>query len=513
MSGGWRAIVDRVQNRSRAMAAADPAVRAIREATNDAQKSRLPQMAAALSYRTIFGLLPIAAVGLVVLKWFLSEDMLRRSISRGLELAGVKGIQLDAGVAGAGGASGGDFVGPMPASQLDTFIAGLLDRVNAVNFSAIGAIGGIMLLYAAISMIIEVERCFNQIYQVPRGRSMARRFSNYTTLLVWGPLCLAASIFLQIRMHTWLESGSLLGSSSSAIVTAQVLGHAAKVVIAIGMLLVLYTVIPNTKVKLLPALTGAILGGLLFEASKEGFGRYVEFSAQASYARLYGSLGLIPLFVLWVYIVWTIVLFGLLVTFQLQHGLKRTRPQPIAEMGPAMVEPASLVVLMGAMARGLATGTPQTVAMLVTATGLSESAVGLMVSKLAERGLLVRLAGESRSEIGLRTDPAERYMLGRAPASIRLAELLEIGFELSGGPEGSAALTRMRRAQIDAVGSDTLAQVVGSPSEGSVRDVFAPGQTNGDSARTAAKPASADGEPGVRNGGLGGAAGPRPTTL
>lgn len=503
-----RAMIDRVQHRSRTMVAADPAMRAIREATHDAQKSRLPQMAAALSYRTIFGLLPIAAVGLVVLKWFLSEEMLRRSISRGLELAGVKGIQLES------AATGGEFVGPMPASQLDTFIAGLLERVNGVNFSAIGAIGAIMLLYAAVSMIIEVERCFNQIYQVPRGRSLARRFSNYTTLLVWGPLCLAASIFLQIRMHSWLESGSVLGSSQSAIVTAQVLGHAAKVLIAVGMLLVLYTVIPNTKVKLLPALSGAVLGGLLFEASKEGFGRYVEFSAQASYARLYGSLGLIPLFVLWVYIVWTIVLFGLLVTFQLQHGLKRTRPQPIAEMGPTMVEPASMVVLMGAMARGLTTGTPQTVAMLVSATGLSESAVGLMVTKLAERGLLVRLAGESRTEMGLRADPAERYMLGRAPGAIRLAELLEIGFELSGGPEGSPALARMRRAQIDAVGAETLAQVVAPAAEPPVRDVFAPPlATSGESARSTLKLASAERDADVRSGGLGGAAGPRSTTL
>lgn len=511
MSGRIGGLMDRLRSRSRAMSAADPAVRAIREASSDAQKSRLPQMAAALSYRTIFGLLPVAAVGLVVLRWFVSEDMLRRAITRGLEIAGLQSIHLDAGTVG------NDIVGPMPASQLDTFIAGLLERVNAVNFSAIGAVGGIMLLYAAVSMIIEVERCFNQVFQVPRGRSLARRFSNYTTLLVWGPLCLAASIFLQIRMHAWLESGSTLGASQTSIVVTQVLGHVAKLVIAVGMLLVLYTVIPNTKVKLLPALTGSVLGGLLFEASKEGFGRYVEFSAQASYARLYGSLGLIPLFVLWVYIVWSIVLFGLLVTFQLQHGLKRTRPQPIGDQMPAMVDPASLVVLMGAMARGLATGTPQTVAMLVTATGLNESAVGLMVSKLAERGLLVRLAGESRSEPGLHTDPVERYMLGRAAGSIRIAELLEIGFELSGGPEGSPALGRMRRAQIEAADDDTLASIVGTSNEGSVRDVFASTTgaavpAGGDSRRTGGLPASAPGESGVRTGAAGGM-GPKPTTL
>ncbi len=460
----------------------DQALHTLREAAAEAQRSRLPQMTAALSYRTIFGLLPVIAVGLVVLHKVVEPDDLKMLIHRGISAAGLQNIVIDQTVAQAITDKREELEqsiqGPLSLKELqeqaavkapsiDIWINELIERVNGIHFTAIGWIGAIMLFYAAVSMIVEIERAFNQIYRVPRGRSWARRFSNYTTLLVWGPLCLFATFGLQFAASNWLEesaTSSVFWASWS--LALRTVAQSLQAIISIGLALVLYMVIPNTKVRFLPALAGATLAGLLFEISKFGFGQYVEFSARASYARLYGSLALIPLFLLWIYIAWFIVLFGLQVTYQLQHGRAKTSAQPIFDFGPTVVEPAAGLLVMNAMARAFASGSPQSISMIKTSTGLSEAVVTLVVSRFHERGLLLRVEHENGN-------PNERlYTLARPPAAIRVGEILELGFELSGGPESNPTLERMRRAQFDAAGAETLADAARLNPDGSSKDAI-----------------------------------------
>ena len=462
----------------------DPTMQVLRDAAVDAQRSRLPQMAAALSYRTIFGLLPVLAIGLVALHKFATDPQdLGRIVRAAIDFFGLSNIVVDQSVAAAPPAAGADtafswFVGPpappgVPTAgpamgeplSLNQWITDLVARINSINFRAIGAIGVVMLLYAAISMIVEIERAFNQIFRVPRGRSWTRRLTNYTTLLVYAPIGLFLTFYIGQSLSGWVQQ--LSGGFGSGAMSIIVAGYAAQVLITAAMLLVVYQVVPNTKVHFMPALAGALLAAMLFEAGKFGFGQYVEFSASRSYARLYGSLALIPLFLLWVYFTWLIVLFGLQITYELQHGRSKTRAQPIFDFGPTVVDPAAGLVVMTSIARSFVAGEPQSVQSLVRATSLPEPAVSLVISRLAERGLLHRLERDDQA-----SEPV--YSLARAPGSIRIGEILSIGFEIAGSPDASPVLDRMRQAQIQAAGSETLAdaarldEVSISPAQGDI---------------------------------------------
>lgn len=340
------------------------------------QRSQITRMAAALSYRTIFGLIPTLVVGLVLLTAYSTREQRRDVITQLLTFAGISQIVVEPSktqtlgeasmkprieanatnsnaAIGNGTNSNGQHANaarpttdpvalepttPLPstvvdpayadpdvvtmheaiqqeahaesAERLDNFITDLLDRVGKIQFGAVGVIGMMTLVYAAISMMVEVEQAFNHLCHAPQGRSWTRRITLYWTLLTLGTLFLVMSFAAgeSIRGFTanlaQTEAFSFMRGSLLAV-----LGFAVTCAISTTLLLIVYTTVPNTRVHLGPALLGAAIAAIMWESGKWGFTTYVHYSA--GYSRLYGSLALIPLFLLWVYLTWLIVLFGL----------------------------------------------------------------------------------------------------------------------------------------------------------------------------------------------------------
>jgi len=426
----------------------DPAVAALRSAAAEAQRSRLPQMAAALSFRTVFGLIPVLVVALVIVKARSSENDQSEVVRRILEYTGLSSITVH---------PDPEIVGPPDLEQgsreLQKWITELIDKAEkSISLGAIGLVGAGTVLYAALAMIMEIERAFNQIFRVPRGRSITRQIVNYWTLLTLGTAGLMATFYVGAQFQGWAERELNLRSTSLSV---QLIGYGITVAISTVLLTFVYMTVPNTRVKILPALAGAILSALLWEAGKWGFQQYIAYSS--GYARIYGSLALIPLFLLWVYVTWLIILFGLSVTCQLQYGRWRLNAQPLSEFGPTVVEPSSPLVIMVAFARAMSAGTPQSIKQIAHSTGLSEAVVSMSITRLAERGLLHRV-DKGTSAVA---DAEPVYTLARIPSAIRTGEILSIGFDLAGGPEANPVVARMRKAQIDAAADETLAQAAG----------------------------------------------------
>jgi YihY family inner membrane protein len=193
--------------------AVDPAAGVLRGAAIEATRSQLPQMAAALAYRTIFGLIPVMVVALVGVKVFIfqTEDKLTEAIRSALSYAGLSKIAV----------TDPDFVGPADPARLDESIQSIVQNVSKIPFEAIGAIGLAAMIYAAISMLVEIERAFNQIYRVPQGRSWAKRVLLYWTLLTLGPTALALTFVLATQFRAWIwriaEEKQLLGQGSDIV--------------------------------------------------------------------------------------------------------------------------------------------------------------------------------------------------------------------------------------------------------------------------------------------------------
>jgi membrane protein len=262
--------------------------------------NRAGQQAAALSYYTLFGLVPLAIVILLVFQYSGVYDDVGVKVKQfAYEQMHLTQIEY---------APQPDNPGQkiMLTKYLDDII---LQFFSGMNLGSLSIVSVVLVIWAAIGLLSTIERAFNRIWHVSRGRGFVHRMIDYWALLTLGPLLLGVGIYAttQYAMFRTIE--------------ATVLTHATPVVVSSVLALLafflLYLLLPNTKVQPGPALWGAAVAALAWSAAKWGFGRYVtDF---IPYGKIYGVLGLIPLTVFWIYVTWLIILFGLQLTFTTQN--------------------------------------------------------------------------------------------------------------------------------------------------------------------------------------------------
>lgn len=421
----------------------------------EARRSRIAQLAAALSYRTIFALIPIIAVAMIVIRSFVTEGDIRGVLADALKYAGLTDIVVDkekladpaaTAVAGTPALTG--------SIRLDEWVAQLVDRTHDVPFTAVGIIAVLTLIYAAISMLVEVEKAFNEVYKAPTGRPWPRRVTLYWSLLTLGAIGLFGSFYLGEQFRIWAVRATEASWHSIGVGTpARAIGFSVTVAISTLLLLLAYTAVPTARVKFLPALGGAILGAVLWEASKWGFTLYLHYSA--GYARLYGALALVPLFLLWVYLTWAVVLIGLQVSYVLQFGLAKEEPPSAARV----IDPIAGVDVIAGIARGFVDGKTVPAPLAAKWAGITLDATQAILDKLAARGLIHSVRREEGGPEG--------YTLARPPEKIALADVLAASYEATDHPAGSPETAggarlaqQLRDAQMVQVGSTTVAKLL-----------------------------------------------------
>src|SRR5438445_1719882 len=166
-------------------------------------------------------------------------------------------------------------------------------------------IGIAVLLVSAISLMLSIEDAFNRIWRVPmpKPRAVALRLVVHWMVLTLGPLLLVAALALS----SWIAAMPLVARAGESLGLAHLLGVLPFLIEFFG-LTTCYRLIPNCRVRLREAATGGLVAALLFEAVKRGFAAYV--SNGSSYSQIYGALAIIPIFILWVYLSWLLVLLG-----------------------------------------------------------------------------------------------------------------------------------------------------------------------------------------------------------
>jgi membrane protein len=451
-------------------------VQFVRDTALEAQRTKLPQMAAALSYRTIFGLIPVLFISLIALKFFVSEDEMAGALGQALQFSGLSSITVEevppAALMGpfpenmpVPGAGGTEVEAAPVRAHLDQWITDLVQRVGMINFRAISIVGLLALIYAAIAMLVEIERCFNQVYRVPIGRSWARRIAQYWTLLTLGTIFLAATFYIGQKFTTWIvasatQSGwnTVGGEQQTALLAAA--GYLSTVAISTVLFLLAYTIVPNTRVRLVPALGGALVAAILWETGKWGFTQYLTFSA--GYARLYGSIALIPLFLLWVYVTWIVVLFGLSVSYFLQHGRKQSRAEArdLSVPQPAIIDPGAILAVMLILARRFEKdGRPVRAAAVASELSLQPPLIIQMFERLLESGFVHQVISPSQPEANAPVTESTAFVLARPPQQIDAESVLNLAENLV-CPLSESVLpvaACMRRARHDAVRGRSLA--------------------------------------------------------
>lgn len=241
--------------------------------------------ASSLTFVTLTSLVPILAVGLALYKGLGMGDEQLASISRM------------------------EWFAQMPA-QWQEFVQKVLDIVNTTNFSALGGIGLAFFVLTAVLLLANVEKSFNRVWGVDKNRSLLRQITNYTSVLVLVPLLIGVAGALKAQIAF---KEQFLGIDTNA--WTQNLAAFGILWLAIGFL---YMFVPNTRVRLRPAFLSSLLTTAIFLGWIRMF--TVLQAGVTNYNRIYGAFAAVPVFLLWMYVTWVILLLGAEFAFALQNS-------------------------------------------------------------------------------------------------------------------------------------------------------------------------------------------------
>ena len=176
--------------------------------------------------------------------------------------------------------------------------------------------GVAIILVTALLMLSNIEKTFNHIWATTGGRKGLAGFLVYWAILSLGPLLLAVGMI----MSTYLMSLRLVVAEVDSLGVVALLFSYLPWLLTWLAFTLLYVTVPNCKVRVVYALFGGLITTLLFETAKALFGQLV---ANSIYTNVYGAFAVIPLFLLWIYLLWVLFLFGAelvrsLETFQYQ---------------------------------------------------------------------------------------------------------------------------------------------------------------------------------------------------
>lgn len=323
------------------------ALRAAASVVHGFRGEKISLRASALTYITMLSLVPLLAVIFAIVHG-IGQDSLRRGVHEFVFDNLAPGVREQIG------------------GYLDEFIA----RASA---SAMGGLGGIFLLVSAVGLFHNIERSLDEIWGVTRPRTILRRVVIYWCVLTLGPVVLAVSVlatgFAQATVEANLPRGVLAAVPWATSAFA---------------LFFLYFAVPNAKVRFRAALAGALISATAWEIAKHLYSFFATHSFR--YNAIYGSLGAIPLFLLWVYVSWLVVLFGARLAYALQYAITTANAPRVFDARCREVLCARVAVEAAvAFLQGRAPPTPGSLAHQLS---LDVSFVGEAIGALKDGGLM-----------------------------------------------------------------------------------------------------------------------------
>jgi len=188
-----------------------------------------------------------------------------------------------------------------------TTIEPYVDRfVQNAHVTSAGLVGAVLLIWSSVSLFQNIDRAVNDMWGVRRRRSVAQQATIFWVGMTLGPLLLAGSVMVGQSTRTFLASTRLgfLGAAAGALLTCTFFA-------------IVYVIVPNTKVRLRNAVAAALVAGIAWELAKGGYTAFVARSFRTH--AIYGSVAAIPIFLLWLWVSWTILLFGARLAFVFQY--------------------------------------------------------------------------------------------------------------------------------------------------------------------------------------------------
>ncbi|PLX88183.1 MAG: ribonuclease BN-like protein [Desulfuromonas sp.] len=339
--------------------------------------------ASALTYASMLAIVPLLALTFSLLKAFGVQNLLEPIILKNLSVGS------------------------------EEVVASIIGYINNTQVGRLGALGLALLLVAVVSLLSNVEKSFNYVWGVDSTRSLMRRFSDYLSVVLVGPVLLISAM----SMTTSLTSHDLVQKLLNMDVVGTLVLTLFKVFPYLFMWLafaVLYVFMSNTRVEWKPALIGGMFGGTLWQVAQWG---YVNFQVGvAKYNAIYGTMAALPIFMVWLYLSWAIVLLGLEIVYARQNlrvSGYDLRQGEVSTRAQEQVSLAILVVLAERFSRG---ETPLSQAELARLLAIPPRLCGGLLDRLHQLGLVAENCQHGSARC--------YYQLGRAAEHLKVTEIL-----------------------------------------------------------------------------------------
>lgn len=325
------------------------------------KEQQLPQVASSLTFTTVLSLVPMVTVALAIFTAFPMFQQVRGD---------VEGYLLQ---------------GFFPDALSET----ILTYINQFSEKAKGltAVGTVALGVTALMTMLTVDRVFNQIWHVKRPRSLVNKILLYWAVLSMAPVLIGLSISATTALVRFSVQGA--GAALEFLPLLSLL----PVLLTVAAFALIFQLIPNRSVRWSDAIVGGFVAAVLFEISKRAFAAYITHFP--SYTAVYGAMAAIPLFLLWIYLSWIIVLLGAATVAALpvaRTGIWNTKEQP----GERWVQ--GLLVL-GVLDDSRYTEKPGlTLEELRVLTQISPDQLDDILTVLMEHGLVGLLSGSKSRE-------------------------------------------------------------------------------------------------------------------
>lgn len=353
-------------------------------AVSDFRDGALSLRATGLVSTTLLSLVPFLAVTFSVLKAFGVHQQIEPVLDQALEPLGQKGEEITTHV---------------------------IEFVNDLQVGALGAVGVAGLFYTTFSLIDKIEEALNHIWRVRHARPLARKFTDYLSVVLVGPVMVftAVAAVASAQRHWLVQTLLQIEPLGAAVLWATTLMPF--VLICIGFTF-LYKFLTHTQVNLVSAVVGGIVAGVLWQLAGMLFTWFVAGSVR--YSAIYSSFAILILFLIWLYVAWLIVLIGAQVAYYHQHPTAYLTRLRWKHHAAAFRESLALNVLVLLIRRYTAGEPPVQTHALSATLGVPLSAVEDILEDFVEHHLMYRT-----------TNP-KGIILGRPPERITVLEVLQL---------------------------------------------------------------------------------------
>ena len=337
-----------------------------------------------LVYTTLLSMVPLLAVSFSVLKGFGVHNQVEPLLLNLLAPLGEQGVEMT------------------------NKMIGFVDNVNV---RVLGSLSLVFLFYTVISLMTKIDQALNNTWRIKQYRGIIQRITEYISIVMVGPVLIFAGVGLTASISTSTVATALASMEGYGTLIWLISKLTSFLLIA-GAITFIYILVPNEKVKIKSAFTGAVAAALLWKLTGWLFSSFVAGSAK--YSAIYSGFAVTIIFMIWLYLSWLILLIGASVAFYDQHPERTSSRQQILRLSARLREKIGLLLMLRVGQSFHHDGDKLTKQQLSKNLDIASEALSLIIQPLEQHGLLTESC-----------DKKSVYLPGKSLEHIKILEILQ----------------------------------------------------------------------------------------